>query len=389
MLTLIDLIHESILSELKYLTDKKLLDNRVSSITVMEVPDTYKWIEDYSIVITSLYSIKDCEKEILEILEKLKRNGCTCLAIKTGIYINKISDRVINKANKLGLAMFEIPLDIKYVDIINGISHIFYEDEVKISKAQNVFYNLIFEDYDYNSEKDLVKKSKYYGLDLNSYVFVFSTIGLNENKENNLGNISLSNNEYRYISLQNKDVISFIVFFENKICEKEKYEIISEILKDKKLNKNKFGLSPIYEKIDGLRMAYFDSIKALNIGKILELNEKYFNYRDLEAYITVCDLLNNLDKKDTINKKIKLNKDLYQTLHTYYDYNLNIKKASEALYIHENTLRYRLNKIEEICSYSPYKFKDNLILFINYLLNKIEEIDDDSDWKKWIQETFK
>ena len=86
MLTLIDLIHESILSDLKYLTDKTLLDNKVSSITVMEVPDTYKWIEDYSIVITSLYSIRNSEEEILEILEKLKRNGCTCLAIKTGIY---------------------------------------------------------------------------------------------------------------------------------------------------------------------------------------------------------------------------------------------------------------------------------------------------------------
>ena len=103
----------------------------------------------------------------------------------------------------------------------------------------------------------------------------------------------------------------------------------------------------------------------------------------------VLDLLNNSYNGDTINKKIQLNKELYETLHTYYDYNLNIKKASEALFIHENTLRYRLNKIEEICSYSPYKFKDNLIFFINYLLNKIEEIDDDSDWNGWIQEIFK
>lgn len=388
MLTLIDLIHESILSDLKYLTDKTLLDNKVSSITVMEVPDTYKWIEDYSIVITSLYSIRNSEEEILEILEKLKRNGCTCLAIKTGIYINKISDRVINKANKLGLAMFEIPLDIKYVDIINGISHIFYEDEVKISKAQNVFYNLIFEAYDYYSEKELIKKSKYYGLDLNSYVFVFSTIGFN-NKENNWGNISFLNNKYRYISLQNKDVNSFIVFFKNKICEEQKIEIISEILKDKDINGNDFGLSPVYEKVEGLRRAYFESIKALNIGKILELNKNYFDYRNLESYIMVLDLLNNSYNGDTINKKIQLNKELYETLHTYYDYNLNIKKASEALFIHENTLRYRLNKIEEICSYSPYKFKDNLIFFINYLLNKIEEIDDDSDWNGWIQEIFK
>ena len=45
---------------------------------------------------------------------------------------------------------------------------------------------------------------------------------------------------------------------------------------------------------------------------------------------------------------------LMQTLSQYFTYNLNKKKTSEAMHIHVETLRYRLNKIQALtgCSTS-------------------------------------
>jgi len=53
-----------------------------------------------------------------------------------------------------------------------------------------------------------------------------------------------------------------------------------------------------------------------------------------------------------IGKLIKMDKmqegDLCDTLETYLEYNCNANAASESLFIHRNTMRYRMDKIKKI-----------------------------------------
>ncbi|MBQ1289387.1 MAG: helix-turn-helix domain-containing protein, partial [Erysipelotrichaceae bacterium] len=64
-------------------------------------------------------------------------------------------------------------------------------------------------------------------------------------------------------------------------------------------------------------------------------------YDDLKAYIypTVLDLL-DYDRKNNSN--------LTTTLYVYLDNFGNTAKSAELLYIHKNTLLYRMQKIKEI-----------------------------------------
>jgi purine catabolism regulator len=57
--------------------------------------------------------------------------------------------------------------------------------------------------------------------------------------------------------------------------------------------------------------------------------------------------IKKLEDYDEIN-----NSNLIKTLETYFRYNLRKGVVSEKLFIHVETLRYRLNKIEEITGYS-------------------------------------
>ncbi|GAB3062538.1 CdaR family transcriptional regulator [Virgibacillus ainsalahensis] len=54
------------------------------------------------------------------------------------------------------------------------------------------------------------------------------------------------------------------------------------------------------------------------------------------------------------NKKLSLT--------AFFTNNLNIQKAAESLFVHRNTLIYRLNKITEETGYDPRNFRDALIL---------------------------
>lgn len=60
-----------------------------------------------------------------------------------------------------------------------------------------------------------------------------------------------------------------------------------------------------------------------------------------------------------------------RTAHAFFDSNLNISKTAKALYMHRNTLIYRLNKIKKLTGLDIKKFDDAVsfeILAIAYVL---------------------
>ena len=58
-------------------------------------------------------------------------------------------------------------------------------------------------------------------------------------------------------------------------------------------------------------------------------------------------------------------------LKVYYDSNMSLKEASEKLFIHKNTLQYKLDKINTKSSYNPRDFRDANILYMALQLQKM------------------
>ncbi|WP_207736324.1 PucR family transcriptional regulator [Fusibacter ferrireducens] len=64
--------------------------------------------------------------------------------------------------------------------------------------------------------------------------------------------------------------------------------------------------------------------------------------------------------------------ELEQTAMSFFECNLNITETAHKLFIHRNTLIYRLNKIETITGYDIRKFTDAINYYLNYLVDKIQ-----------------
>ncbi|GKU80645.1 sugar diacid recognition domain-containing protein [Niallia sp. NCCP-28] len=84
--------------------------------------------------------------------------------------------------------------------------------------------------------------------------------------------------------------------------------------------------------------------------------------KDVEIQLVLNSI--NKQKREKIKKRIQqhLCDELKETLRVFFLNNLNIQSTSEDLFIHRNTLLYRLKKIESITTYNPRKFNDALIL---------------------------
>ena len=61
-------------------------------------------------------------------------------------------------------------------------------------------------------------------------------------------------------------------------------------------------------------------------------------------------------------------------LKTYYENDMSLKNTCLKLNMHQNTLQYKLNKINEKCGYNPRTFHDGVILYIATLLGNMTDI---------------
>ncbi|MCY9002481.1 CdaR family transcriptional regulator [Peribacillus frigoritolerans] len=123
---------------------------------------------------------------------------------------------------------------------------------------------------------------------------------------------------------------------------------------------------------------------SIGIGSICILNELSKSYKHaklalkyaLSKKVTVCiyeklDLemiMENIDfhiRNDYATKLIGvLSEEEINLLHTYYDNNLSLKKTAEELFIHKNTLQYRLDKITQKTGENPKDFHDTVKLYV-------------------------
>ena len=56
-------------------------------------------------------------------------------------------------------------------------------------------------------------------------------------------------------------------------------------------------------------------------------------------------------------------------LRTYYEEDQSLNQTCKKLFLHKNTLQYKLNRIHRICGFDPRNFKDAVILYLAVRMN--------------------
>jgi len=79
---------------------------------------------------------------------------------------------------------------------------------------------------------------------------------------------------------------------------------------------------------------------------------------------------------EEVFKDVKLSDfdpELIQTVEMFFECNLNVSETARQLYIHRNTLVYRLDKIERMIGLDLRKFEDAIIFKMAMLVNQYLE----------------
>ena len=123
--------------------------------------------------------------------------------------------------------------------------------------------------------------------------------------------------------------------------------------------------------------AYEDLANLRESTAVVESRNSVFEY-DKYLLPNLMYTVRNSDgfkKMESFFKKndIGLDEELFSTALVFLENNLNITDAADKLYIHRNTLIYRLNKIETVSGYDIRKFNDAINFYICIIVKELKK----------------
>ena len=135
------------------------------------------------------------------------------------------------------------------------------------------------------------------------------------------------------------------------------------------------GISTLVERVQDLSQAYRESRIALEVGKVFDTEKDIISYDNLgigrliyQLPTTLCELfLDEVFKKDSLNV---LDSETIYTIQKFFENNLNVSETSRKLFVHRNTLVYRLDKIKKLTGLDLREFDDAIIFKVAMMVNK-------------------
>jgi carbohydrate diacid regulator len=135
------------------------------------------------------------------------------------------------------------------------------------------------------------------------------------------------------------------------------------------------GISTPAENLNVLAAAYKEAQVALEIGRVFE-NDKYIlSYKSLGVGRLIYHLptrLCQLFLQEVLTKKglDALDDEIITTIYEFFKNDLNVSETARKLYIHRNTLVYRLDKVLKTIGLDLRKFDDAVVFKVAMMVNQ-------------------
>ena len=135
------------------------------------------------------------------------------------------------------------------------------------------------------------------------------------------------------------------------------------------------GIGTIVNHIRDLGRAYKEAGVAIDVGKVFDTEKSVINYENLgigrliyQLPTTLCQMfLQEVFKKNPIDA---LDQETLLTINKFFENNLNVSETARKLFVHRNTLVYRLEKIKKLTGLDLREFDDAITFKVALMVKK-------------------
>ena len=146
-------------------------------------------------------------------------------------------------------------------------------------------------------------------------------------------------------------------------------------LKNELFIKTVIGIGTMATHLRELADAYKEAQTAIDVGKVFDTEKSIINYENLgigrliyQLPTTLCEIfLTEVFKKNSIDS---LDQETLFTINKFFENNLNVSETSRKLFVHRNTLVYRLEKIKKLTGLDLRLFDHAIVFKVALMVRK-------------------
>ena len=150
---------------------------------------------------------------------------------------------------------------------------------------------------------------------------------------------------------------------------------IENTLKNELRIKTSIGIGTVSEHLRELADSYKEAQTAIEVGKVFDTEKSIMRYENLgigrliyQLPTTLCEMfLQEVFKKNPIDA---LDQETLFTIYKFFENNLNVSETARKLFVHRNTLVYRLEKIKKLTGLDLREFDDAITFKVALMVKK-------------------
>ncbi len=150
---------------------------------------------------------------------------------------------------------------------------------------------------------------------------------------------------------------------------------MEDTLRSELFVKTVIGFGTVAEHLRNLADSYKEAQTAIDVGKVFDTEKSVINYENLgigrliyQLPTTLCEIfLSEVFKKNSIDS---LDQETLFTINKFFENNLNVSETSRKLFVHRNTLVYRLEKIKKLTGLDLRQFDHAIVFKVALMVRK-------------------
>ena len=150
---------------------------------------------------------------------------------------------------------------------------------------------------------------------------------------------------------------------------------VENTLKTELRIKTVIGIGTVAEHLRELADSYKEAQTAIEVGKVFDTEKTIMHYENLgigrliyQLPTTLCEIfLCEVFKKNSI---VSLDQETLFTINKFFENNLNVSETSRKLFVHRNTLVYRLEKIKKLTGLDLRQFDHAIVFKVALMVRK-------------------
>lgn len=354
-------------NSINILAGKNNLHRLITGVTLVETPDVGDWVKGGELLLTTGYIYKDTPQHLLELIKQLHCKNAAALGIKLNRYLDSLPEEILNTAKELEFPVFTILTEKPtFIEIISKVYECLEKKKALQHVQDKLLDNFLKEVLlqDLTGKKELInEKALLYKISLDKPKAVFLLKG-NFRKEDLplYKRLSYEATGSQLVTLYRSDKLALVTEVPTfrEATKEAAFKIATSL---QQIYKNSYpnsqiviGISRFHTDLSKLSLAVIEAEKCLTIGMSVWPEQQFFHYEDMGFYRLIVNQTKPEELKafyqDTLEPLVIYDENnqtcLVPTLEVFLKHNGSITLTAQSLFVHYNTVKYRIRQIEEL-----------------------------------------